>query len=180
MAVLAALMYFRMHAEVINALGPSAGTTAIIIGLALATVSVLANTMVIGVHALDGSTRGRPAGRPRGRGRQGPLSEERRLNREGGHSGSGARGAGPGRPNGPPRRGITEAGRQRAASDQLINAGRAIHQGVGPLSEPAVDPNGQDGVLGYRRTETTPEVDKRPMRLCLEHVSTPLPGEQSR
>ena len=31
-AVLAALMYFRMHAEVIDALGPRSGATAIIIG----------------------------------------------------------------------------------------------------------------------------------------------------
>ena len=58
--------------------------------------------------------------------------------------------------------GITEAGHQRAAADRLIDAGRAVHQGTGPLSEPAVDPNDQDGVIGYRRTDATPEVDERP------------------
>ena len=176
MAVLAALMYFRMHAEVINALGPSAGTTAIIIGLALATVSVLANTMVVAVHALDGSTEADRLD-ALGEAVQGPLDEERRLRERADTLDQdiavlvrkAERAA---------ARGITEAGRQRAASDQLIDAARAIHQGVGPLSEPAVDPNGQEGVIGYRRTETTPEVDERTLRLCLEHISTPLPDQQ--
>lgn len=48
-------MYFRMHAEVLDALGSSAGFSAAVIGLTLATVSILANIMVIAVHALDGS-----------------------------------------------------------------------------------------------------------------------------
>ena len=56
MAVLAALMFTRMHAEVIDALGNGAGGTAIIIGLTLAVISILANTLVVAVHALDGST----------------------------------------------------------------------------------------------------------------------------
>ena len=55
MIILAALMFTRMRAEVLNALGPHAASTAIIIGLALALVSILANTLVIAVHALDGS-----------------------------------------------------------------------------------------------------------------------------
>jgi hypothetical protein len=55
---------------------------------------------------------------------------------------------------------------QRAAADRLIDAARAVHQGTGPLSELAVDPNTQDGVVGYRRTEATPEVDQRPHRLA--------------
>ena len=55
MIVLAALMFIRMRAEVLDALGPNAGGTAIIISLALALVSILANTLVIAVHALDGS-----------------------------------------------------------------------------------------------------------------------------
>ena len=61
---------------------------------------------------------------------------------------------------------ITRAGHQRAAADRLIDAARAVHQGTGPLSEPAVDPDTQDGVVGYRRTEATPEVDQRPHRLA--------------
>ena len=71
-------------------------------------ISILANTLVVAVHALDGS----------------------------------------------------------AAADRLIDAARAVQQGTGPLSEPAVDPSTQDGVVGYRRTEATPEVDQRPHRLA--------------
>ena len=55
MVILAALMFVRMRAEVLDALGPHASGTAIIIRLALALVSILANTLVIAVHALDGS-----------------------------------------------------------------------------------------------------------------------------
>jgi len=78
----------------------------------------------------------------------------------------------------PRAEGITRAGHQRAAADRLIDAGRAVHQGAGPLSEPAADPNSQDGVVGYRHTEATPEVDERPPRLALHHIHTPLPDEQ--
>lgn len=54
-AILSSLMFVRMHAEVINALGSRASGTAILIALTLATVSVLANFLVIGIHAHDGS-----------------------------------------------------------------------------------------------------------------------------
>jgi hypothetical protein len=173
-AILATLMYFRMHAEVIDALGSSAGLSAIIIGLTLALVSVLANTMVIAVHALDGSAQ---ADRLEALGAAiaGPLTEERRLHERADameHQiaiiGRRAERAAV--------QGITAAGHQRAASDRLIDAGRATHQGVGPLSEPAVDPNGEDGIIGYRRTEATPEVDERPVRLAQWHVNSPLSG----
>jgi hypothetical protein len=175
-AVLASLMYFRMHAEVIDALGPSAGASAVIIGLTLAMVSILANSMVIVVHALDGSTEADRLD-ALGDAASGPLNSERRalehadtldqkiavLQRQAERDAA---------------EGITKAGRQRAAADQLIDAGRAVHQGVGPLSEPAVDPNGQEGVVGYRRTDATPEVDQRPVKLTLHHISTPLDGAQ--
>lgn len=55
MIVLAALMFIRMRAEVLSTLGPASGGTAIIISAALAVVSILANSLVIAVHALDGS-----------------------------------------------------------------------------------------------------------------------------
>jgi hypothetical protein len=132
--------------------------------------------MVVAVHALDGSTEADRLD-ALGDAVQAPLNEERRLRERADTLDQdiavlvrkAERAA---------ARGISEAGRQRAASDQLIDAARAIHQGVGPLSEPAVDPNLSDGVVGYRRTETTPEVDERPLRLCLEHVSTALPDKQ--
>ena len=150
MAVLAALMFIRMRAEVIDALGPHAGGTAIIIGLTLAMVSILANALVMAVHALDGSAEAdrldalggavadplspaAPAARAGGTLDQPIAVIGREADREAAE-------------------GITAAGHQRAAADRLIDAGRAVHQGAGSLSEPAVDPNSQDGVVGYRRT----------------------------
>ena len=54
-AMLAALMFIRMRAEVLYALGPNGWTTALVIALALAVVSALANFLVVAIHALDGS-----------------------------------------------------------------------------------------------------------------------------
>jgi hypothetical protein len=53
--VLAALMYSRIHSEVIDALGPQAGITALVISLAVAVVSAVANYLVVLIHAFDGS-----------------------------------------------------------------------------------------------------------------------------
>jgi hypothetical protein len=53
--VIAALMYLRIHSEVINALGTQAGATSLIIPLAVAVVSGVANYLVVLIHALDGS-----------------------------------------------------------------------------------------------------------------------------
>jgi len=52
---LALLMFIRMRTEVLNALGPQAGITALVIPLSLAVVSAMANYMVVAIHALDGS-----------------------------------------------------------------------------------------------------------------------------
>jgi hypothetical protein len=175
-AVLAVLMFTRMRTEVIIALGSHAGGTAIIIGLTLAMISVLANTLVIAVHALDGSTEADRLD-ALGAAVAGKLKlacqlPERAdildqainaLGREADREAA---------------KGVTEAGQQRAAADRLIDAARAIHQGTGPLSEPAVDPNSQDGVIGYRRPDANPEVDERPVRLALNHIHIPLAGKQ--
>lgn len=53
--VISALMYLRIHSEVIDALGPQAGVTALVIPLAVAVVSAVANYLVVLIHALDGS-----------------------------------------------------------------------------------------------------------------------------
>jgi hypothetical protein len=53
--VVAALMFFRIHSEVTGALGPGAGATALVIPLAVAVVSAVANYLVVLIHALDGS-----------------------------------------------------------------------------------------------------------------------------
>jgi hypothetical protein len=54
-AVLSALMFFRMRTEVLYALGTQAWSTAMVIAVALAVVSAAANFLVIGIYALDGS-----------------------------------------------------------------------------------------------------------------------------
>lgn len=171
-AVLAALMYFRMHAEVIDALGPQAGATAIIIGLTLATVSVLANTLVIAVHALDGSAESDRLEALGGAVHR-PLHDERRRHERADSMEHQIAVLGR-RSDRDVAKGITRAGHQRAAADRYIDAGRAVHQGTGPLSEPAVDPNGRDGVIGYRHTEATPVIDERALRLAQRHVHAPL------
>jgi hypothetical protein len=53
--VLAALMYLRIRSEVIGALGDQAAVTALVIPLAVAVVSAVANYLVVLIHALDGS-----------------------------------------------------------------------------------------------------------------------------
>jgi hypothetical protein len=53
--VLAALMYLRIHSEVTDAIGPQAGVNALVIPLAVAVVSAVANYLVVLIHALDGS-----------------------------------------------------------------------------------------------------------------------------
>jgi hypothetical protein len=53
--VIAALMFLRMHTEVLYALGPQAGLTALLIAGGLAIVSAAANFLVVAIHALDGS-----------------------------------------------------------------------------------------------------------------------------
>jgi hypothetical protein len=53
--VIATLMFIRMHTEVVYALGPRAGVTALVIPLAVAVVSAVANYLVVAIHALDGS-----------------------------------------------------------------------------------------------------------------------------
>jgi hypothetical protein len=54
-AVLAALMYVRIHSEVLIAAPSGAGLTALGIPLAVAVVSAVANLLVVLIHTLDGS-----------------------------------------------------------------------------------------------------------------------------
>jgi hypothetical protein len=174
MMILAALMFIRMRAEVLDTLGTHADGTAIIIGLALALVSILANMLVIAVHALDGSAEADRLD-ALGHAIHEPLAHQHHLleqaelldqpiavtGREADRVAS---------------EGITAAGLKLAEADRIIEAGRAAHQGTGPLSEPAINPNDEQGVIGYRRTDATPQVDERPLRLALDHTRTPLSG----
>jgi hypothetical protein len=53
--VLATLMFLRIRSEVTAALGSEAGVTALVIPLAVAVVSAVANYLVVLIHAFDGS-----------------------------------------------------------------------------------------------------------------------------
>jgi hypothetical protein len=172
MLVLATLMFTRMNAEVILSLGPNSDFTATIVGLTLAVVGILANTLVIAVHALDGSTEtdrldalGAAVG-PALAAQHQLLEQADALDpviavtiREAERTA---------------HAGITAAGYERATAERTIDAGRAAHQGAGPFCEPAVDPNDQDGVIGYRRPDATPKADERPIHHTLGQLSTPL------
>jgi len=172
-AVIAALMFIRMRTEVLYALGPGGWVTALVIALVLAVVSVLANFLVLAVHALDGSDEVARL-EVLSAATSGPLSRAHRMQEKAAlirhriavRQRRAARAA---------VRAVTEAGRYLAAADQVIEAAQAIHQGAGPYSGPAADANGHDRVAGYRDHETAPEVDLRPLRVTLEHIDTALP-----
>jgi hypothetical protein len=173
MAVIAALMFIRMRTEVLYALGPQGWVTALVIALVLAVVSLLANFLVMAIHALDGSDEVARL-EVLSAATSGPLSKAHRMQEKAAlipyriavRQRRAARAA---------MRAVTEAGRHLAAADQTIEAAQVIHQGTGPHSSPASDPNGHDRVVGYRDQEAAPEVDFRPLRLTLEHIDTALP-----
>ncbi len=52
---LAVMMFIRMRAEVLGALGAHAGVTVLVVPLAVAAVSAVANYLVVAIHAHDGS-----------------------------------------------------------------------------------------------------------------------------
>jgi len=174
MVVLAVMMFARMRTEVVDALGPGSGPTAAIISLTLAVVSVLANTLVVGVHALNGSIE---TDRLHALGKTvaGPLIQARRQSERADHLelriAALARKA-----DRIATKSITKAGHKRAAADRLVDAARAAHQGAGPISDPAVDPNTHNHVSGYHSADAIPAADERPLRLAQHHVSTPLTG----
>jgi hypothetical protein len=175
MIVLAVMMYLRMRAEVIDALGHRAGFTAIIIGLTLALVSILANTLVIAVHALDGSAEADRLD-ALGQAVAPALAHQHQLREQADTLAApiavigreAERTAG---------EGITAAGHQYAIADQIIDAARAVHQGTGPLSDPAANPNNADGAIGYRRADAAPQADHRSTDFTLTQIRTPLPDD---
>ena len=170
-AVLALLMFMRMWAEVVSALGGGDGTAAAVIALTLAVVSVLANTMVVVVQALDGS----PATArldSLGKAVRHPLRLQHQLLEQAAALDPPIAAADK-KAQRTASDGITRAGRHAAAADQVVDAARAVHQGAGLQSEPDTDPNGAPGVLGYRASKVHPKVDERPVRLALQHLAVP-------
>jgi hypothetical protein len=54
-SALAVMMFIRMRAEVVGAVGAQAGLTVLVVPLAVAVVSAVANYLVVAIHAHDGS-----------------------------------------------------------------------------------------------------------------------------
>jgi hypothetical protein len=172
-AAVAALMFIRMRTEVLYALGPQATGTALMIALVVAVVSVLANFLVVGIHALDGSDQVARLN-SLSAATSGPLSKAHRMREKAALI--------------PHRiavrrrlahraavKAITDAGRHLTAADRVIEAAHAVHQGTGPHSGPVADPNQHDHVAGYRETGCSPQADLRPLRTTLDHIDSSLP-----
>jgi hypothetical protein len=172
MGALATLMFVRMREEVLTALGSDAQTQALVIGATLAILGIVANIVVIAVHAFDGSDEADRLD-ALGAAARVPLRKAHRLRQRAGGlrhrvavlTRSAERAA---------ASGMTAAGRQRAAAEKVIDAARAVHQGTGPVSSTAVDPNTRSEAIGYRDPAAAPRPDRRPLGLGLEHLQLPL------
>jgi hypothetical protein len=173
MAVVAALMFTRMRTEVLYALGPQGWVTALVIALALAVVSLLANFLIVAIHALDGSDEVARL-EVMSSAIRGPLSRANRMHEKAAliphrivvRQRQAARAA---------AQAINEAGRHLDAAERAIDAAQAVHQGTGPHGNPASDPDGHDQVVGYRDPGAGPEVDLQPLRTTLKHINTAVP-----
>lgn len=172
-AVIASLMFIRMRTEVSYALGPQGGATVLVIALVLAIVSVLANFLVVAIHALDGSDQVARLN-SLSAATSGPLSKARRMQAKASLI--------PHRITVRQRRAhrlairaITQAGRYFAVVDEVIDAAHAIHQSTGPHSRPPIDPNHHDHVAGYRNPQSAPRPDLRPLDQSIEHIDAAPP-----
>ena len=173
MAAIAALMFIRMRTEVLYALGSQGWVTAVVIALVVAVVSLLANFLVVAIHALDGSDEVARL-EVLSAATSGPLSRAHRMQEKAAliphriaiRQRRATRAA---------VRAVSDAGRHLAVADQAIEAAQAIHQGTGPHTSPASDLSGHDKAAGYRDQETAPEVDFRPLRVTMEHIEGALP-----
>jgi hypothetical protein len=171
--MLSALMFIRMRAEVLYALGPGGWTTALVIALALAVVSALANFLVVAIHALDGSHEvarlnalsaalAGPLGKAHEMDEQAAVLPYRiAVRRRSAHRAAVTA--------------ITRAGQHMSAADQAILAARAAHQGTGPHGSLPADPNSCEHVMGYRDPAAIPQADLRPLHAALDHIDTDLP-----
>lgn len=176
-AAIAALMFVRMRAEVLDALGPGGWVTAVLIAVVLAVVSALANFLVVLIHALDGSdevarldliwanTR-RPLGKAhRMREKAAAMAyqvavQQRIADRQATSA-------------------VTKAGRYLTRTDQYLQAARSLHQGAGPHAGQPIDPSQHDGPVGYLDDGIHPTPDLRPLQQALDHVHSPLPGAET-
>ena len=169
--VLATLMFVRMRSEVVLALGPGSGTTATVVAAGLAAVSVLANIMVIAVHARDGSEESdrlralaRAVRKATARETTLRLRQQRLDYVIARRTRAAERIAADGR---------TRAGQPMSVADRLIDTAR-IPSAADPVGPGMADPNTQQGITGYRQRDTAPQPDARPLYLALDHLDTDL------
>ncbi len=166
-------MFVRMRGEVLGALGADAQGTALVIALALAFVSVLANMLVVAIHALDGSEQVARL-EALSTAVDAPLAQAHRL-REKAASLSQQVAARNREAHRLAVQAITEAGHRETAIEQVIDTARAIHQRTSSHSGPTEDPNKHNGVVGYRDPQNSPQPDLRPIRTSRDHLGTDLP-----
>ncbi len=171
-AVLGLLMFSRMWSEVLIALGNGATTTAISVAAAVTSVSVLANMMVISVHALDGSEEtdqlkafGAAVRRPlvradRMRRRAARLDQRIAVRVRKAQRIMVA--------------GEARAERPAAIADEAVRNARAIHQGAGLLSRAAVPAAHVRGSTEDGLPDAVTEAARRALRLVLSQTETDL------
>ena len=171
-AVLGLLMFSRMWSEVLIALGNGATTTAISVAAAVTSVSVLANMMVISVHALDGSEEtdqlkafGAAVRRPlvradRMRRRAARLDQRIAVRVRKAQRIMVA--------------GEARAERPAAIADEAVRNARAIHQGAGLLSRAAVPAAHGRGSTEDGLPDAVTEAARRALRLVLSQTETDL------
>jgi len=167
--VLSALMFTRMRTEVIYALGPGSGATALLIAVAIAIVSALANLLVVFVHALDGSDQtARLEALSSAVNR--PLSRIRKMQVDAdiipGHVAVLRR-----RAHRAAARALVDADTHTAAAAQIIRAARARHQNAGPHATLSQDQSAN----GYYDPATALVPDLRQLNVSLEHINSELP-----
>ena len=169
--LLATLMFARMWSEVILALGPGSTTTATIVAAGLAGVNVLANILVVAVHARDGSEEAdrlralaRTVRKAASRESKFDLRHERLSYLIARRIRTAERIAADGR---------TRAGQPMSVADQLIDTAR-VSAPAGPHNRPVADPSSQQGITGYRQRDNMPQPDARPLYLALDHLATDL------
>lgn len=178
--ILAALMFTRMRTEVLYALGPGSGGTALLVALTLAAVSALANFLVIAIHALDGSDQAarlealsRATSRPLAEAREMQVQADLIPSRIAVLRRRAVRDA---------VRAVTGADKPMTAAARTINAAHARHQAAGPHPRTAADAGqdrvvaGQDrGAAGYHDPATAPAPDLRQLTTALDHIHAELP-----
>ena len=174
--VIGLLMFARMWSEVLLALGNGAHTTALAVAAAITVVSVLANMMVIAVHATDGSeetdkldafgaTLRRPLRRENRLLRRADRLEHRIQVR--------ARKA----------ERISVLGMARselppALAEEIVGHARAQHQQTGPFSEATQGRDPRPVIPGYQPPGAT-RGPERALRLAVDHAHTELPGPET-